>query len=198
MKNPIAICLFSLGVLTIFVAFIAGIITANDNYDGFQFYVALAWWLSGIVAGIFFMGIGEIINLLQKLLNQKIDSAQSSKKFELAHSENNVLPNDNTIIESTEIKIEDLTIMLDDERFKGQFSFSKDDLKVFKISSFQPDSDAQLIMTIRKNNISPTYEERKDYFIFTYTNGNDTCRLAFKTFNIYDYQKIVNLLQQTN
>ena len=163
MRNPIAICLFILGILKIFVAFIAGIFIAYEGYDGFQFNVAISWWLSGIVAGIFLIGIGEIINLLQKLLDQNNGSVQSRKKFELTHNESNVLPNnkhDTAIIKSSDITIKDLTIMLDGERFKGQFLFSQDELKVYKKLPFQSDSDVQLIKIFLKNNISHKYEKK--------------------------------------
>lgn len=199
MRNPIAVCLYTLGILIILGAFIAGIIAANENYYGFEMSIALTWWASGIISGIFFIGIGEIINLLQKLLDHKNPSAHSRSSALSFFNDNEALStHDHSAVftdDNLDIKIKDLTIVMNNERFKGQFLITPEELKILKKSFFQNDSEAELIATINRDNIAPAYEKNKEYIIFSYFDRNVPFQISFKTVNIYDYQKVIDHLQ---
>jgi len=201
MRNTVSVCLLGIGILILVISFIFGIVSGQDGYGNFA--IAIYWWLSGIVVGFFFIGLAEIINLLQKLLDKNSSSNPSSPPAEPLNREINTLYRTaaastigevETGIEESETKIKDLTILLNGERFKGQLWITRSDVRVMKKSMFQSDSDAQLVKVISKSDLSPYYERNKDYFVFSFQEGNNTSKLELKTYNIYDYERIVNLL----
>jgi hypothetical protein len=203
MRNTVSMCLLGIGILFIAIGFITGIAFAEDEYGNFLISVAIYYWLTGTIVGFFFIGLAEIINLLQKLLDKSSGATPSSPSVELIkreeHSSNKTSPATaigevETRMEDSETKIKDLTILIDGERFKGQFWITPSDVKVMKKPMFQVDSDAQLVKVISKIDLSPHYERNKDYFVYSYREGNDVRKLEFMTHNIYDYERIVNLL----
>jgi len=207
MRNTVSVCLLGIGVLFLALGLISGIAFAKDEYGDFLIQIALYWWLSGIVVGFFFIGLAEIINLLQKLLDQNSGSIPSSTSAEPLNREGISLNKTaaalttgdvETRIEDSESKIKDLTILINGERFKGQLWITRSDIRVMKKSMLQSDSDAQLVKVISKSDLSPHYERNNDYFVFSFHEGNNTGRLEFKTPNIYDYERIVSLLVTQN
>ncbi|WP_336786180.1 hypothetical protein [Paenibacillus sp. MMO-177] len=188
MRNIISTCLMGIGILLLVIGFIAGLIIGIDH-DGFHMIIALYWWLSGVTAGFIFIGLSEIVNLLQKLVN----------RFDANHIPQNAGPSsrieEDSIAEVTDTKIKDLTILIDDVRFRGFFVISDAVVKVMKKSLFQAESEAVLIKEISKNSLSTDFERDGDYVIFHFAESNSKHKLAFKTFNIYDYERIINLLK---
>ncbi|WP_336772509.1 hypothetical protein [Paenibacillus sp. MMO-58] len=195
MRNNISTCLMGIGILLLVIGFIEGLIFGNAP-DGFHMTIALYWWLSGVTAGFIFIGLSEIVNLLQKLVT-KFDADQPIQPGILSlfqpTSSRSV---QEKIAEVSDTKIKDLTILIDDVRFRGFFVFTDTEVKVMKKSLFQAESEAVLIKEISKNSLSADFERDADYVIFQFTEGSSLHKLAFKTFNIYDYERIINLLKQ--
>jgi len=203
MRNTVSTVLLGIGILFIVVGFISGIAFAQDQYGNFFISVAFYYWLSGIIAGFLFIGFAEIINLLQKLLDKGGVSAPASVSAVVVRSEGD--GSNTAYVASTtgeiatgskdsETKIKDLTIVIDGERFKGQFWITPTEVKVMKKSMFQADSDAQLVKVISKSTLSSEYVRNKDYFVFNYRDGDDVRRLEYMTQNVYDYDRILSLL----
>jgi hypothetical protein len=202
MRNTISTCLMAIGVLLLAISFISGITLATDEYGDFQIEIALYWWISGIISGFVFIGLSEIVNLLQKLLDKNSGVTQSIPSMSSYTRDENVIketitpsPNGENETDETETKVKDLTILIDDEQIKGQFWITNSNVRIMKKSIFQSDSEAQLVKVINKSNLSADYERNKDYIIFSFIEGNNNHKLAFKTHNIYDYERIVNLLK---
>jgi len=197
MRNPVSISLYTLGTLIIVGSFIAGIVVSSEINHRFEFSAAIIWWSSGIILGIFFIGLGEIINLLQKLLDHKHPSDRSSSTL-FSSSKNSEAflsleyPEDMNS-DNHDVIIKDLTIVMNNERFKGQFVITPEQLTIFKKSFFQ--EDAEVIVTINKNTLFPLYEKNKEYVIFSYRDLEEPIQISFKTYNMYDYQKVIDHLQ---
>ncbi|WP_201000917.1 hypothetical protein [Paenibacillus glycanilyticus] len=195
MRNNISTCLMGIGILLLVIGFIEGLVF-GDAPDGFHMTIALYWWLSGVTAGFIFIGLSEIVNLLQKLVN-KFDANQPVQSGILSlfqpTSSSSI---QEKIAEASDTKIKDLTILIDDVRFKGFFVFTDTEVRVMKKSLFQAESEAVLIKEISKNSLSADFERDEDYVIFSFTESGGIHKLAFKTYNIYDYERIINLLKQ--
>ncbi|MGO4372799.1 hypothetical protein AB4Z21_18965 [Paenibacillus sp. MCAF20] len=192
----------AIGVLLLAISFISGITLATDEYGDFQIEIALYWWISGLISGFVFIGLSEIVNLLQKLLDKNSGVTQSIPSMSSYTRDENVIKetitpssNGENETDETEIKVKDLTILIDDEQIKGQFWITNSNVRIMKKSMFQSDSEAQLVKVINKSNLSADYERNKDYIIFRFIEGNNNHKLAFKTYNIYDYERIINLLK---
>lgn len=56
--------------------FLGGLVFGRDNYgyrySEFSFSLAMIYWVSAFISGMVFMGIAEVISLLQRLVNQTI------------------------------------------------------------------------------------------------------------------------------
>ncbi|CDX03328.1 Hypothetical protein DPCES_3442 [Desulfitobacterium hafniense] len=68
--NTIADILKALGLVTIVLGFIVGLIMAIDSNsyaNNFSLILALPFWIGGFISGIFMLGFSEIINLLHKI-----------------------------------------------------------------------------------------------------------------------------------
>ncbi|MGO4348844.1 hypothetical protein AB4Z45_25475 [Paenibacillus sp. MCAF9] len=202
MRNTVSTCLLAIGILIIAIGIISGFALSTDEYGDFQIVIALYWWISAIISGFLFIGLAEIVNLLQKLLDknsgetQSIQSVSSSKHEESVVNDAIAFSNIGEIEgEESETKIKDLTILIDNERVKGEFWITKSNVRIMKKSMFQTDMDAQLVKVITKSNLSSNYVRNKDYIIFSFVEGHNDHKLAFKTHNIYDYERIVKLLK---
>lgn len=196
-RNRVSTCLLAIGVFILAAGFIMGIIVAVDVYGSFMY--ALYWWLSAIVSGFFFIGLAEIVNLLQKLLDKGSNThpAQTKPVIQTQKSLATSEVEPEAANELEEILFKDLTIVMDEDvRLKGQFCMTKSDLKVMKKSMLQSDTEAELVKVIPIDNLSADFEKNKDYIIFTFTEGDTIHKLAFKTHNIYDYERIVRLIIQ--
>lgn len=66
-ENGIGKALKVIGILIIIAGFITGFATVEDNGPAVMFIC----FVSGFISGILFMGIGEIIALLQKIVDKK-------------------------------------------------------------------------------------------------------------------------------
>ncbi|ACT02277.1 hypothetical protein [Paenibacillus sp. JDR-2] len=195
MRNNISTCLMGIGILLLVIGFIEGLILGNAP-DGFHMTIALYWWLSGVTAGFIFIGLSEIVNLLQKLVT-KFDADQPVQSGILSLFQPTTSRSiEEKIAEVSDTKVKDLTILIDDVRFRGFFVFTDAEVKVMKKSLFQAESEAVLIKEISKNSLSADFERDADYVIFHFTEGSRKHKLAFKTFNIYDYERIINLFKQ--
>lgn len=203
MRNTISTCLLAIGVLLLVIGFTLGIALAADGYGHFRIVTAIYWWLSGLVSGFIFIGMAEIVNLLQKLLDKKsgvTPSLPSMPSFEVqgeseGREDVTFSSHGDKEKEPSEIRMKDLTIILDDERMKGEFWITDSTVAIVKKSMFQADTD-QVVKVIPKHNLSSTYERDKDYLVYRFTEDNHTRELAFKTYNVYDYERIVNLLKK--
>lgn len=193
MRNVISTFLLGIGIVIIVVGFILGISFGIDQYGEFSLAPALYWWLSGIVSGFIFIGMSEIVNLLQKIVDKQITgSIQSQSPIVEPHLETGMAAEDGDSDKVT--KINGLTILMGNERFKGSFWIDYNTLKVMKKSMFQTDSEAQLITSIDKNNISSGYEFDKEYLILKYNDSRQ--KIAFRTHTIHDYDRVIELLKK--
>jgi len=191
MRNVISTCLLGIGIVIIIVGFILGISFGIAQYGEFSFVPALYWWLSGIVSGFLFIGMSEIVNLLQKIVDKQITgSIQSQSPIVEPRFETGMAAEDGDSDKVT--KINGLTILIGNERFKGSFWIDNDTLRVMKKSMFQSDSEAQLITSIDKNNISSGYEFDKEYLILKFNDSRQ--KIAFRTHTIHDYDRVIELL----
>ncbi len=215
MRNTVSTCLLGIGVFLFAAGFITGIVAAQEGDGGFRFIVALYWWLSAIIAGFFFIGLSEIVHLLQRILDKSAApssaSAESLKREGEISSETTVTNGTASSREKTAVssnaseaqppsevsegKIKDLTLVLDGERFKGQLWITASEVQVVKRSAFQSESEAQIVKVINKSDLSSDYERNKDYFVYSFKEGSRIQKLEFKTHNLYDYERIVNLLK---
>ncbi|WP_165279920.1 hypothetical protein [Paenibacillus protaetiae] len=207
-RNLVSNCLLAIGCGIIAVGFIAGI-ALSWEMGRFHFVIALYWWLSAIVSGFVFIGLSEIIHLLQNIYDRLNCSALPQpghhSSFEngavrannLDDSPNEPVTPDSESSHNTPVKFNGLTVRLDQEKMKAEFWITADSLHIMKRSVFQPEFDAKLIKKIRKTDINRNFEKEKDYLIFTFHDpGTRTWhRLAFKTYTIHDYERIVTLLQ---
>ncbi|MGO4541242.1 hypothetical protein, partial [Paenibacillus sp. 2TAB19] len=140
----------AIGVLLLAISFISGITLATDEYGDFQIEIALYWWISGLISGFVFIGLSEIVNLLQKLLDKNSGVTQSIPSMSSYTRDENVIKetitpssNGENETDETEIKVKDLTILIDDEQIKGQFWITNSNVRIMKKSMFQSDSEAQ-------------------------------------------------------
>ncbi|GLX70939.1 hypothetical protein [Paenibacillus glycanilyticus] len=201
MRNTISTCLFGIGIIIIAISFITGIVVASTQAGGFHPILALYWWLSGVAGGFLFIGLSEIVHLLQKLVDQAGTNDKQPGEMRLrraiSKSGENAADTDNAAqADNAETKIKDLTILINDVRFRGYFIISKSEVKVMKKSMFQTDDDAMLVTVINKDKLSTEYERNKDYIVFPFAEGASHHKLAFKTYNVFDYERIIRLLQQ--
>lgn len=66
MENKVAKALFIVGLLTIFIGSVVGIMLMTTNSNGIMFLI------SAVVSGMFVLGFAEVINLLHQI-NKKLD-----------------------------------------------------------------------------------------------------------------------------
>jgi len=194
LRNTVSTCLLGIGVLLITIGFITGIVVANDEYGGFQIVVALYWWLSGIVSGFIFIGLSEIIHLLQRLLDA--NSGRATQPFQAAEPFAAASPIGRVemAVGDAETRIKDLTIVIHGEKFKGQFWITDSEVRVMKKAMFISEAEAQLVKVISKSKLAPKYERNKDYFVIGFYEGDSLQRMQFRTYNVYDYERILKLL----
>ena len=204
-RNPISICLYGIGLLLILIAFVAGIVFSIDENSEIHMTIMLYWWLSGLVSGFAFIGMSEMVHLLQKIHDQRGSAHPSSGSsqfpmpvggYRTAASEWSGNEEREEAADDSEVKFRDLTIQLDDEKLKGEFWITNEELSIMKRSLFQEDFQAQVVRRIKKSSLSDTFEKSKDYLIYSFTEGNNRHRLAFKTHHIFDYERIVALLKE--
>lgn len=96
MKNQIASTFKVVAWVTYISGLLAGIILANQPIAGhtylneFVFTIALTYWVGAFISGTIFLGIGEIIELLQKLVDKEygvsanpvnVEKVQSSEQY---------------------------------------------------------------------------------------------------------------------
>lgn len=53
--------------------FFFGLVAATDNYNEFYWLIAGRWWTISFISGMLFIGFGELIELLQKIYDSKIE-----------------------------------------------------------------------------------------------------------------------------
>ncbi|MDI4648675.1 hypothetical protein [Cohnella hashimotonis] len=228
MRNTVSVFLMGIGVLIIAIGFIAGIGLGKDANGEFSLAIALYWWLSALAAGFLFIGLSEVVHLLQKLLDRSAGAAPSAP-YQSEQSGAGRLPTSNTTAggsaraaEGTgsysapanqarpEVQTETavqhggpargveqfkgLTILLDERKIKGTFRFGPELLQIVSQSMFQADEAAQTVETIPLHSFSADYLEGKDYYTFSFEKG--TRKLAFKTHNLYDYDRIVKRIRR--
>jgi len=68
-NNVIAKVLFVIGALEIIAGIILGIALGTEEESAFHFFL---WLVSGTVSGMLFIGISEVINLLDKSYSSKV------------------------------------------------------------------------------------------------------------------------------
>ncbi|MBB6632922.1 hypothetical protein [Cohnella thailandensis] len=198
MRNPISTWLMGIGILLIAIGFVLGLVSAGFAYGEFSFLIVLYWWLGGVVSGFIFIGMSEIVHLLQKIHDQNGGmnaSGGTAAATPIAPSLSGEATTNTDKTEGTEEKetpFKDLTIVVNGERFKGQLRITKSTVKIMRKSMF--DSEAQLVKAIPKSLLSTEYERDDDYIVYRFQEGSSYQKLAFKTYNVYDYEKIVNLL----
>lgn len=67
----IGISLKVLGILILTGGILIGIVTGRDSVAiGFDYTIALEWWVLAVMCAAFFYGMGEIVNLLDKILKK--------------------------------------------------------------------------------------------------------------------------------
>jgi len=130
---------------------------ANDEYGGFQIVVALYWWLSGIVSGFIFIGLSEIIHLLQRLLDANRGASQPFQAAE-PFASSSAVGNVGMAVGDAETRIKDLTIVMHGDKFKGQFWITDTEVRVMRKAMFRSEAEAQLVKVISKSKLAPNYE----------------------------------------
>lgn len=79
-QNPIALIMYIIAGLVLIVGFILGIVYGVNRYDiydygdyysGFSFATMFWYWIKSFIVAAFFVATGEIINILQKILNKR-------------------------------------------------------------------------------------------------------------------------------
>lgn len=79
-QNPIALILYIIAGVTVIIGLISGvyygisrydIYNFDDYYTGFAFETMFFYWLKYSLAAVFLVAAGEIINLLQKILDEQ-------------------------------------------------------------------------------------------------------------------------------
>lgn len=59
-----------IGIAIVAIGFIAGLVLGKDAYGEFSIAIVFYWWLSALAAGFLFIGLSEIVHLLQKLVDR--------------------------------------------------------------------------------------------------------------------------------
>lgn len=190
-----------MGIIIIAVGFITGISLAIDVYDNFSIEIALYWWLPAVATGVLFIGLSEVIHLLQRLLDRSaaapLEAERAGVSRAIAQGERGIGAAggaDEAAFPKPAEQFKGLTILLDDLKVKGAFRMGADTLQIVRQSMFQRDADAESVATIPLDSISRDYAEEGEYFVFTFDRG--TRKLAFKTPNLYDYGPIVKKLRR--
>ncbi|MFC3799423.1 hypothetical protein [Cohnella sp. GCM10012308] len=232
MRNTVSVFLMGIGIIIIAIGFIAGIGLGKDANGEFSLAIALYWWLSALAAGFLFIGLSEVVHLLQKLLDRSAGAApsapfqaeqSSAQRMLAAHPAAHPAPTApartaevtgsysapanytrpevpvETVVQHANPargveQFKGLTILLDERKIKGTFRFGPELLQIVSQSMFQADTDAQTIETIPLHSFSADYLEGKDYYTFSFEKG--TRKLAFKTHNLYDYERIVRRIRR--
>jgi|GEM_PF-4675612 len=71
MGNGIAIFLTILGLLLIVGGFFVGVYIAEETtVTGFNFELAIVYWIYGLLSGSFFIGLGKIVDQLAQIIEQ--------------------------------------------------------------------------------------------------------------------------------
>ncbi|GGH18810.1 hypothetical protein [Paenibacillus segetis] len=71
-ENKISIILAWIGIIYIVVGFILGLVLGKDS-DGYEqvWSLTFIWWVGGLISGMFFIGLSEIIEQLHRI-NMKL------------------------------------------------------------------------------------------------------------------------------
>ncbi|WDQ33005.1 hypothetical protein PTQ21_01265 [Paenibacillus marchantiae] len=56
----------------IILSIIAGILVGQNEFNGFQWSLALPVMMNGIIAGLLLLGVAEIIRLVQDIKNETV------------------------------------------------------------------------------------------------------------------------------
>ncbi|MNK08826.1 hypothetical protein D3C87_267700 [compost metagenome] len=71
LPNLVGILLKVIGVLFLIGGVLIGVVTGRDNSaDGFDLTIAMEWWVLAVMCAAFFYGMGEIVNLLDRLVKK--------------------------------------------------------------------------------------------------------------------------------
>jgi hypothetical protein len=77
-KNKTASVLWSVGILQMTLCtiglFIFGFQTTDSDTN---FHLAIVWWVGSIVFGMVFIGLSQVIKLLQKIVDSKEKTTQN-------------------------------------------------------------------------------------------------------------------------
>ncbi|GIP20195.1 hypothetical protein [Paenibacillus sp. J22TS3] len=66
--NIVGIMLKAIGVLVLAGGFLIGIVTGRAGQEsGFDTKIAMEWWMLALMCAAFFYGMGEIVNLLDRI-----------------------------------------------------------------------------------------------------------------------------------
>lgn len=71
LPNLVGMILKVIGVLFLVGGILVGVVTGRDNSaDGFELTIAMEWWVLAVMCATFFYGMGEIVNLLDRLVKK--------------------------------------------------------------------------------------------------------------------------------
>ncbi|USB34697.1 hypothetical protein [Paenibacillus sp. YPG26] len=70
LPNLVGIMLKSLGVLILVGGVLVGMFTGRDSANGFDLIIAMEWWVLAVMSAAFFYGMGEVVNLLDRLVKK--------------------------------------------------------------------------------------------------------------------------------
>ncbi|WP_433946363.1 hypothetical protein [Paenibacillus sp. SN-8-1] len=71
LPNFTGILLKVIGILFLVGGAVIGVVTGRDNSaDGFDLTIAMEWWVLSVMCAAFFYGMGEIVNLLDRLVKK--------------------------------------------------------------------------------------------------------------------------------
>lgn len=189
-RNTVSVFLMGIGILIIAIGFIAGIGLGKDAYGDFSLAVALYWWLSALAAGFLFIGLSEVVHLLQKLLDRSAGAAP----FQAVQVSDGRMPAAIPTAAGT-ARAEGVT---------GSYSASADQAQpaVPGETVVQHANPARGVEQFKGLTILLDGRKIKGAFRFgpellqIVSQSKGTRKLAFKTHNLYDYDRIVKRIRR--
>lgn len=71
-KNKTSKLLKWVAWISVILSIIAGIVLGQNEFNGFQWSLALPVMMNGIIAGLLLLGVAEIIRLVQDIKNETV------------------------------------------------------------------------------------------------------------------------------
>lgn len=196
--NIIAKILFFTGLIVIVIGIITGISEGNAENE-FGISVMLYWWLSSIFLGLLFIGLSEIINLLQALVDKK---AGIEKEYNVqANAETSRQPSFSTKENNADNKDFVAMISFSNVKMEGIVRVQANKIILFKKKKTDPIKNMKLLYSIdltRTSGFAINSANAQELTILHLNEGGSEEESSVIFDSVTDVERFVGLLQGFN